>query len=264
MEQKAIDKTLQEAPSHAEKKGNTRAAIWPTFRAAYTSFLYTKAPPESLDMAEITRELQARNDEVWDGNLLHLEAMLNAQAHSLDAMFHALAERAALNMGKHLSTAETYLKLALRAQGQCRATVEALADIKNPTLFASQVNLANGPPQQVNNGTAAANATPTRTRAAKNTGPKKAQLAQSKLISPEVVEDGKALDGRGTGAAVGAMPPILPMVELDRPTGPKTAEGKAKAAKNAYKGGIRPMLRAISRELRKQDELRRGLAERLD
>ncbi len=36
-------------------------------------------------------------------------------------------------------------------------------------------------------------------------------------ISPKVTEDGQALDGRGMGAAVGAMPPIPAMVELDRP-----------------------------------------------
>ena len=45
-----------------------------------------------------------------------------------------------------------YLRLALKAQGQCRATLETLATIKNPpTVFARQANIANGP-QQVNNG----------------------------------------------------------------------------------------------------------------
>jgi hypothetical protein len=35
---------------------------------------------------------------------------------SNEAMFHALAERAALNLGKNLSTTETCLKLAFRAR----------------------------------------------------------------------------------------------------------------------------------------------------
>ena len=45
-----------------------------------------------------------------------------------------------------------YLKLALRAQNQCRATAETLAMIKNPpnVSFVGQANIANGP-QQVNN-----------------------------------------------------------------------------------------------------------------
>jgi hypothetical protein len=43
------------------------------------------------------------------------------------------------------------MKLALRAQNQCRATLETLATIKNPpVVFARQANFANGP-QQVNN-----------------------------------------------------------------------------------------------------------------
>jgi len=44
------------------------------------------------------------------------------------------------------------MRLALRAQSQCRATLETLAVIKNPTTVAyvRQANIANGP-QQVNN-----------------------------------------------------------------------------------------------------------------
>jgi len=46
---------------------------------------------------------------------------------------------------------ETYLRLALKAQGQCRATLETLAEIKNPqpTAFITQQNI--GVNQQVNN-----------------------------------------------------------------------------------------------------------------
>jgi hypothetical protein len=43
------------------------------------------------------------------------------------------------------------MRYGLRAQAQCRATLETLAAIKNPpTVFARQANIANGP-QQVNN-----------------------------------------------------------------------------------------------------------------
>ena len=37
-------------------------------------------------------------------------------------------------------------------------------------------------------------------------------------------------------------------------TGPRTAEGKAKAAMNRYRGGTREMLRALRRALREQAE----------
>jgi hypothetical protein len=46
---------------------------------------------------------------------------------------------------------DRFTRLALKAQGQCRATLETLAAIKNPpTVFARQANIAQGP-QQVNN-----------------------------------------------------------------------------------------------------------------
>ena len=40
----------------------------------------------------------------------------------------------------------------------------------------------------------------------------------------------------------------------EKSTGPKSAEGKAKAARNPYKGGERQMLRELRRVLREQAE----------
>ncbi len=55
-------------------------------------------------------------------------------------------------MGEYIQAAETYMRLALKAQAQCRATLEALATIKSPpVVYARQANIAAGP-QQVNNG----------------------------------------------------------------------------------------------------------------
>ena len=78
--------------------------------------------------------------------------MLIAQAHTLDELFNHLARRARHNLGEYLIAGETYLRLALKAQSQCRATLETLAQIKNPpsVAFVKQANIANGP-QQVNN-----------------------------------------------------------------------------------------------------------------
>ncbi len=36
----------------------------------------------------------------------------------------------------------------------------------------------------------------------------------------------------------------------ERSTGPRTVDGKAKASRNAYKGGTRTMLRELARHLR--------------
>lgn len=87
------------------------------------------------------------------GNMGTLERMLYAQAFSLDTMFTDLARRARRQDG--LAQIQTLTGLAFKAQAQCRATIEALAEIKNPkpVAFVKQANIANQ--QQVNNGYAA-------------------------------------------------------------------------------------------------------------
>ena len=79
--------------------------------------------------------------------------MLTTQAHTLDTVFNELARRACANLGEYVNAAERYMRLAFKAQSQCRATIETLAEIKHPkpVAFVQQANIANGP-QQVNNG----------------------------------------------------------------------------------------------------------------
>jgi hypothetical protein len=60
------------------------------------------------------------------------EATLATQAVALNAIFTEMARRSGLNMGEYVSASESYMKLALKAQAQCRATIETLAAIKNP------------------------------------------------------------------------------------------------------------------------------------
>ena len=86
------------------------------------------------------------------GSLATAERLLFAQAATLNVLFAELTRRAALNMGKHLDATETYLRLALKAQAQSRATVQTLAEVKQPrtVAFVRQANIAQQ--QQVNNG----------------------------------------------------------------------------------------------------------------
>lgn len=58
--------------------------------------------------------------------------MLAAQAMVLDAMFTEMAHRAASNVGRHMEAVDRYGKLALKAQANCRATLEALAKLHQP------------------------------------------------------------------------------------------------------------------------------------
>lgn len=66
------------------------------------------------------------------GDLAIASRLLAAQAVTLDSMFTELARRAALNMGEYISAAESYARMALKAQGNCRATLEALAKLHQP------------------------------------------------------------------------------------------------------------------------------------
>ena len=105
---------------------------------------------ERFHLIGLTKELLEQSARTHAGDMARPEAMLTAQAHTLDAVFNHLATRAAENMGEYLDATDTYLRLALKAQSQCRATLETLAAIKNPpVVFAKQANIAHGP-QQVN------------------------------------------------------------------------------------------------------------------
>lgn len=129
-----------------------RSVTAPTVRGAVTTQAFSKAFGEP-DLQSLVNELGKQCKRVRDGDLARAESLLMTQAHSLDAIFNELARRAALNMGEYINATERYLRLALKAQSQCRATLETLATIKNPpVIYAKQANIANGP-QQVNNGT---------------------------------------------------------------------------------------------------------------
>ncbi len=64
------------------------------------------------------------------GDLSAVEAMLLTQANTLHMVFNQLARKSA--HCEYLNQMEANLRLAFKAQSQCRATLEVLAEIKNP------------------------------------------------------------------------------------------------------------------------------------
>lgn len=122
---------------------------------AVTTCKFAKGSFGELDLTTSIEVLREKVAKVNGGDLSGVESTLTAQATALDAIFTELARRGAMNMGEYLGAAETYLRLALKAQSQCRATLETLANIKNPPVaYVRQANIAHGH-QQVNNGTCA-------------------------------------------------------------------------------------------------------------
>jgi len=145
---------------------------------------------KDVDVPSLVKELRAQAAAANLGDFAQTEAMLINQAGALQTLFARLTERAMEQ--EHMLNLEGFMRMALRAQNQCRATLETLATIKNPpVVFAKQANINQGNGnQQVNNGTPA-----TTTRAEKNIN------QQNELL--EVQNGGETLDSRATSATGG-------------------------------------------------------------
>jgi len=108
---------------------------------------------EHIDVPSLMSQLREQAFAVSRGDMSHAEAMLISQATALQSLFTHLTERGLVQ--SHMPNLEGFMRLALKAQAQSRATLEALATIKNPPIvYARQANVTTGP-QQINNGTAA-------------------------------------------------------------------------------------------------------------
>ena len=139
---------VQRRPNEDEAAAVARTWISPSLQGALTQTEYAKAV-QTLDLDALSSELSDQTKLIQSGDLSQAEALLTVQAHTLDQIFNALAMRA-IN-AQYLEYLESYLRLGLRAQSQCRATLETLAAIKNPpsVAFVGQQNV--GYNQQVNN-----------------------------------------------------------------------------------------------------------------
>jgi hypothetical protein len=167
-------------------------ALDPVFGGAVITSTFGKNLCGETDFTSLYESLGDRAKAVRDNKLGSAEDMLTAQAAALNAMFLELARRSGANMGEYIQAAETYMRLALKAQAQCRATLETLANIKNPpVVYARQANIANGP-QQVNNGVG--------TSHAGNQASPPNELLET--------EHGKRLDPGTPGAAIGVDPAL--------------------------------------------------------
>jgi hypothetical protein len=92
--------------------------------------------------------------------------------------------------------------MAMKAQNQCRMTLETWAQIKNPpVVFARQANIAQGP-QQVNNGMPAGKPL---ARGKNENTPNKLSEASNELL-PDI---------RTPGAAVGSDPAMATLETFD-------------------------------------------------
>jgi len=168
--------------------------------SATTAQLYL-ASGDDLHVSDLLHEMKKAGQEVNDGKLARAEQMLVSQAIVLDAMFNNLAQRAI--KAEYMKNLETYMRLSLRAQAQARATIEALAVIKNPPPYIKQANIAQGH-QQVNNHMYAT--------ASEHTGAGEIQSAPNKLLEA----GNERLDIGAAAAAGGADKAMATLEAIDR------------------------------------------------
>lgn len=136
----------------AKPRNVARFATSAPVNAAAVVQQYAAQPfgPE-LDLESTVLALTESMDQVTGGEMKTAEAMLMGQAMALQAMYVHMARRVLQQPSqKHL---EGFFAMALRAQNQCRMTIETLGELKHPrqVAFVRQTNVAGGH-QQVNNG----------------------------------------------------------------------------------------------------------------
>jgi hypothetical protein len=131
----------------------SRAFIRPTVTAALTMQPWNS----TLSVNGLRGALMEQIDKVDKGDLSRPENILLCQSHTLDFLFSELCQQAHNNQ-TYIANYESIMRMAFRAQNQCRMTLETLANIKNPpVVFARQANISQGH-QQINNGVPASRA----------------------------------------------------------------------------------------------------------
>ena len=180
------------ADGEAKRKQQSRAILVPAITHAAVVQTYNQRMSDiELDQEAIRDGIIEKSKAVISGDMSSSERMLVAQASTLNAVCVDLFARAHSNLGEYVGAAETFMKLALKAQNQCRMTLETLAAIKNPpVIYARQANFANGP-QQVNNCVIPHAA--------------KCENAPNELLEGKH-DEGKRLDGGAPGQALSGNP----------------------------------------------------------
>jgi len=189
--------TLSAKKEESEADALARNVLLPMVQAAPTLRAFGE-PFGQLDLLGLIRELHEQTKAVLEGDLSTGESMLAVQAHTLDSIFNNLAFKAIKS--DYIESADVLLKLALRAQSQCRATWETLSTIKNPPVarYVAQANVAHN--QQVINNQPPTTEAP---RARKNPIPPNELLEK---------KDGERLDS-GTKSEAGSVDTAMATLE---------------------------------------------------
>ena len=110
------------------------------------SFISKTATEKRAHLPTTLSELEKQAKAINGGDLSDIETMLISQSNTLDSVFTSLALKASHNLddSRYFKAGEMYLKMALKAQSQCRATLQTLAEMKQPRqiTITQQANIA--------------------------------------------------------------------------------------------------------------------------
>ncbi len=128
--------SVPQMENEREHLATARAIMGPDFRHGVTAAQIMKAQFGGSKLApgvgDYADAIQERADSAAKGDLAFASRMLAAQAMTLDTIFTEMARRMAMNMGEYLGATDTYARVAMKAQAQSRATLEALAKLHQP------------------------------------------------------------------------------------------------------------------------------------
>ena len=144
------DKQLESAKD--ESKHYANVSLSANYMSAILADSFTSAILPKAEIANVASALSDKITTIQNGDMQPIEAMLIGQAQALQTMFVSLGRQAASKTSLQQYTA--FMNLALKAQSQSRATIQALVELKYPkqATFVKQANIANGH-QQINNTT---------------------------------------------------------------------------------------------------------------
>ena len=128
--------TVQQTKEETGAQAFARKLLQPTLKNAAAASAFTGKMlgnnQEMPGIGDYADHVQVAARDAAGGDITMASRILAAQAITLDSMFAELARRTAMNMSKYIDASERYGRLALKAQSNCRATLEALAKLHQP------------------------------------------------------------------------------------------------------------------------------------
>ena len=141
---------LAKQDKQSESENYAKVSLSASHMAAILADSFSSTILPKAEIADVASALRDKITIIQNGDMQPIEAMLIGQAQALQTMFVTLGRMAASKT--QLAQYTAFMNMALKAQSQSRATIQALTELKYPkqATFVKQANIANGN-QQVNN-----------------------------------------------------------------------------------------------------------------